>query len=235
MNNIIVLNNNAVASLRLGKVYEACNIMTEASNMFLHTQTDGIDTRRRRHRDCTISWTTIECCDRDPARDTKEGERPAVYPFAPTPIKPCCQKEFCTDNICCKECIDDSDVCPSNIAPVLWYNLGLCCQLLGSKIGHDTKEGRFYFDQATRLYEKVYNCCASENPSYGLATMKMAVLNNQGGMYFEMGKHEACSNVMKCLSNILASVSQSLMCRIWGVFYINLMLVDASPRPAAAA
>ena len=234
MNDIIVLNNNAIAYLQLGNVSEACNIMTQASNLFLQTQ-DALNMNRRKHRDCTISWTKIQCYDRDQTKEMKEGESPTIYPYAPTLIKPCCQKEFCTENICCTQCEDDSDICPSNVSPVLWYNLGLCCQMLGSDLGHDTKEGLFYFSQATRLYENVYVSCNNEHPSHGLSTMKMAILNNQGGIYFEMGKQEACTNIMKNLSDILASISQSILCRRWGVFYLNLMVLDASPRPAAAA
>eukprot|EP00536_Pseudo-nitzschia_multiseries_P003402 jgi/Psemu1/323010/estExt_fgenesh1_pg.C_520029 len=235
MNEIIVLNNNAIAYLQLGNKYDACNVMTEASNLFLHTQDIRHTEKRRRHRDCTISWTKIQCCDRDPAKASTEGESPIVYPYAPTLIKPCCQRKFSTENICCKRCHDDSDICPSNVAPVLWYNLGLCCQLLGSDLGQSTREGLFYLNQATRLYEKVYGSCGSDNPSHGLSTMKMAVLNNQGGIYFLMGEQEACSNVMRCLSDTLASISQSFLCTLWGVFYLNLMVLDVAPRPAAAA
>ncbi|OEU19809.1 hypothetical protein FRACYDRAFT_235872 [Fragilariopsis cylindrus CCMP1102] len=139
MNDIIVLNNNAIAYLQLGNVSEACNIMTQASN------------------------------------------------------------------------------------------------LLGSDLGHDTKEGKFYFDQSTRLYKKVFGSCCKEHPSHGLSTMKMAILNNQAGIFFEMGRQEACTTIMRSLSDILASISQSFLCRKWSVFYLNLMLLDASPRPASAA
>mmetsp|Transcript_33517 Transcript_33517/g.79019 ORF Transcript_33517/g.79019 Transcript_33517/m.79019 type:complete len:282 (-) Transcript_33517:2977-3822(-) len=235
MNEIIVLNNNAIAYLHLGNVCDACNIMTEASNLFLQTQDVGRTEKRRRHRDCTISWTKILCRERDPTKATMEVESPTVYPYAPTLIKPCCQKCFSTENSCCTLCEDDSDICPSNVAPILWYNLGLCCQLLGSDLGHNAKEGLFYLTQATRLYEKVYSSCGSENPSHGLSTMKMAVLNNQGGIYFLMGEQEAYSNVMRCLSDTLTSISQSFLCGLWGVFYLNLMVLDVAPRPAAAA
>lgn len=236
MNDIIVLNNNAITYLQRGNVYDACNIMTEASNLFLKTQ-DNQMTRRRKHRDCTISWTKIRRYEKYFMAETIPDDRPSIYPYAPTLIKPCCQNEYSTERRCCSHCIDDSDVCPSNVAPVLWYNLGLCCQLLGSDLGHDTKEGLFYLSQATRLYEKVYNSCGSDKPSHGLSTMKMSVLNNQGGIYYEMGNTEACTTVMRSLSDILRSISQSFLCRRWGVFYLNLMVLDATvtPRPAAAA
>jgi hypothetical protein len=239
MNDIIVLNNNAIAYLQLGNVSEACNIMTQASNLFLHTQDAQKSSTKRRHRDCTISWTKIQCSIEDNISNGENkqhgGENPTIYPYAPTLHKPCCQVEFCTENICCHQCQDDSDICPSNIAPVLWYNLALCCQLLGSDLGHYTKEGKFYFDQSTRLYEKVYGSCCKEHPSHGLSTMKMAILNNQAGIYFEMGRQEACTTIMRSLSDILASISQSFLCKKWSVFYLNLMLLDASPRSASAA
>ena len=237
MNSIIVLNNNAVRCLQTGNFYDACKLMTEATNiMFEHTH--GVHSlRRKKHRDCTITWTKIRKYGRDYTNDTKRDESPTIYPFAPTLIKPCCcsKKSMCFENHGCSQCHDDSDICPSNIAPIIWYNLGLCCQMLGSDIGQHTKEGHFYFNQATQLYQRVYNSCSSETPSHGLSTMKMAVLNNQGAMYFEMGEQEACSHVMKNLSDILSSISQSFMCRRWNVFYLNLMVFEAEPRPAAAA
>mmetsp|Transcript_20887 Transcript_20887/g.44064 ORF Transcript_20887/g.44064 Transcript_20887/m.44064 type:complete len:236 (+) Transcript_20887:249-956(+) len=235
MNEIIVLNNNAIASLQLGNVCDACNLMTEASNVFLSTQDVQKKKRRRKHRDCTISWTKVKCCDTDPTNGILQGESPIVYTHAPTLIKPCCQKVFRTENICCTQCQDDSDICPSNVAPILWYNLGLCCQLLGLDLGYNTIKGRFYVTQATHLYEKVYNSCGTENLSHGLSTLRMAVLNNQAGIYHVMGEQDACLNVMRYLSDTLESISQSFLCELWSVFYINLMVLNVTPHPAAAA
>lgn len=235
MNDIIVLNNNAIAYLQIGNSYDACKLMTEAANILFRTTQDVQSIRRKKHRDCTITWTKIRNYGRDDANDTKRDESPTIYPYAPTLVKPCCQTSFCTENQCCTQCEDDSDICPSSIAPILWYNLGLCCQMLGSDLGHHTKEGCFYFSQATQLYERVYRSCGSETPSHGLSTMKMAVLNNQGAMYFEMGEEEAFTNVMKNLSDILGSISQSFMCRRWNVFHLNLMVLDATPARSAAA
>lgn len=235
MNQIIALNNNAVASLKAGNFYDACKLMTEASsNLFLRTRDIRMNTRKK-HLDCNVSWTKVRSYGRNSTNDTNLDDSPTVYPYAPTLSKPCCQAACCTEKLCCNVCADDSDICPSNIAPILWYNLGLCCQLLGSDLGHHTKEGLFYLSQATRLYEKVYSSCGSETPSHGLSTMKMAVLNNQGAIYYEMGEQEECSKMMKSLSDILGSISQSFLCRRWDIFYLNLMVLDVTPRPAAAA
>jgi len=235
MNDIIVLNNNAIAYLQLGDFYHACQMMTEAANILVRQTQDAHLMRRKKHRDCTISWTKIQKYGSDFTSDTKRDGSPRIYPYAPTLYKPCCQKAFCTEKTCCGVCENDSDICPSNVAPIIWYNLGLCCQMLGSDIGPHKKEGVFYFNQATTLYEKVYSSCGSETPSHGLSTMKMAVLNNQGAMYFEMGEQEACSLVMKNLENILSSISQSFLCKRWDTFHLNLMVLGATPRPAAAA
>ena len=230
-----MLNNNAIAYLQVGNFCDACNLMTEASNVFLSTHDVQKKKRRRKHRDCTISWTKIKCCDIDPMEAIAQGESPTVYTHAPTFIKPCCQNFFRTENICRAQCEDDSGICPSNLAPILWYNLGLCCQLLGSDLGYKTKKGRFYLTQATDLYEKVYSSCGNENPSHGLSTLKMAILNNQAGIFHSMGEQDACLNVMRYLSDTLESIPQSVFCKLWNVFYINLMVLDVTPRPAAAA
>lgn len=291
MNEIIALNNTAIAYLQTGNVRKACNTMTEASNAFIRaTSTTENETaaasttgsgrqqqhRQRRHRDTTITWTKIESSPRydenngngkrrhDNKNDNSsgavnrrvrithdccsfdDGQSPTIYPYAPTLLKPCCQAQFKPDQVrrCCEVCRDDSGVCPSNIAPVLRYNVALCCQLLGSKLldeGADSREGLFYFDQATRLYEKVHGSCWSprlnlSRQSPGLLTMKMAVVNNQAAIYYESGKPEACAGAMRNLSETLASIPRSFLCGRWGTFRLNVMVVDAlSQRPPAAA
>ena len=235
MNDIIVLNNSAILCLQHGNFNDAFNIMIQASRiMFLVTQ-DTPSNARRKNRDCNIAWTRIRVDEREPTNDTKIDESPTIYPYAPTLIKPCCQNAFSTERICCTNCEDDSNVYPINLAPVVSFNLGLCCQLLGSDVGYHTREGSLYLNQATCLYEKVFRSCRSNWPSHGLSTMKMAVLNNQGGIFFQMGKQDACLNAMECMSDILASISQSFLCQKWGTFYLNLKLLHASSCPAAAA
>lgn len=264
MNEIIALNNTAIAYLQTGNIRKACNTMTECSNAFLRA-TSAVENkqRRRHHRDTTITWTKIESspqsCDNENNNSNggkrrhsydccscDDGQNPTIYPYAPTLLKPCCQAQFNPDEVrkSCDVCRDDSAVCPSNIAPVLRYNVALCCQLLGSKLleeGVDSKEGYFYFDQATRLYEKVHGSCWSprsnlSQQSPGLLTMKMAVVNNQAAIYYESGQPEAGAGAMRNLSETLASIPRSFLCGRWGTFRLNVMVVDAlSQRPPAAA
>eukprot|EP00532_Pseudo-nitzschia_australis_P007686 CAMPEP_0168163806 /NCGR_PEP_ID=MMETSP0139_2-20121125/578_1 /TAXON_ID=44445 /ORGANISM="Pseudo-nitzschia australis, Strain 10249 10 AB" /LENGTH=138 /DNA_ID=CAMNT_0008080737 /DNA_START=103 /DNA_END=520 /DNA_ORIENTATION=+ len=94
MNEIIVLNNNAIASLQLGNVCDACNLMTEASNVFLSTQDVQKKKRRRKHRDCTISWTKVKCCDTDPTNGILQGESPIDILMLPRLSNPAVRKSL---------------------------------------------------------------------------------------------------------------------------------------------
>lgn len=199
------------------------------------------DRKRRRmiHNDLVVSWVSFSS-----NTDTKSSEdlcHPSLYQYAPVIRQPCCESRFASSRSCFK-CRDDTGVCPCNIAPMIWYNLALTCQILGSECGGHTSDGVFYFKRSLYLYEKVLNVCTngrqqqSEN-SGGMANMRMAVLNNLACVHHELGSQEDCLTTMQTLKKSLHSVSRRNprgLLRNWRIFYVNLMLMGSS-RPAAAA
>jgi tetratricopeptide (TPR) repeat protein len=236
MNEALVLNNNAILYLQMGNAFEACNLLTEASNICLH-MTDGIEGKKRvKHRDNIITWINFSCGNFDNAKRDASDCPPAMYQYAPAVRKTCCHEEFTAERKYCHECFDDSSVCPCSIAPIIWYNLALSCQILGTELGGETKDGMFYFMRSTYLYEKVLDICGKDHQSQGLATLLIAVLNNQACIYYEIGRHDECSTLMQRLQNSLRSVSRPSLQRNWGVFHMNMIMMDsARRRPAAAA
>jgi hypothetical protein len=227
MNKIIVLNNNAVQCLKIGDAFEACNFLTEAST--LHTQiSDGHGRHRRvKHNDYRTGWVFFSGKEvshmQAEERNDQYGCPPIPYNFALAVRKTCCQVRFTTEEQRCHQCVDDTAVCPCSIAPILWYNLALTCQTLGTQFGGHTKDGMFYFMRANYLYNTVLDICFSETHRFS-TNLRSAVLNNMACIYRGMGRYEESRKLLHKLQALLRSVSRPFIyqeeCR---VFYTNTM------------
>ena len=111
-----------------------------------------------------------------------------------------------------KAIIDDSSVCPCILSPVIWYNLGLTCQILGTELGGETEDGLFYLRRSSYLYKKVISICRNGRQIRGLSTLLMAILNNQSCSLFEMGRYEEfwiAMRKLQCAIQTVARVSRT--------------------------
>jgi hypothetical protein len=249
MNDAIILNNNAVLSLQMGNAFEACNMLMEASSLYLQ-MTDGAaqssQHRRMKHRDHQIHWIDLSKSFETPSQC--EDSHPRLYNFALAISKPCCSSKhegsFPTDaeGMSCSECTDDSCVCPCSLSPVIWYNLGLSCHIMGKELSVSTQDGLFYLRRSNYLYKQLLNeisTTSGQPESKGVSTLFMAVLNNLACLYYEMGSPEDCVRTMRKLQGALASTGhRPTRCyqRDWGVFFTNLMMLECSgPNTAGAA
>jgi hypothetical protein len=247
MNEATVLNNNAILYLQMGNAFEACNLLTEASCICTR-MADAAESRRKSclvHRGRIMSWVNVAIDDFLLVK--RDGSHPSLYHFTPAIRKACCQKEdqdvICCERKHCQECVDDTNDCPCSIAPMVWYNLALTCQILGNEFGGGTtKDGVFYFERSTYLYKKVLNVCSMADGSTGLSTLLMAVLNNQACICYEMGKQDHCSALLGRLKHTLQAISLRYSSssrpyhhRNWGIFHVNLLMMMDSGRAAAAA
>eukprot|EP00934_Nitzschia_sp_Nitz4_P008756 Nitzschia sp. Nitz4//scaffold129_size63868//1754//2479//NITZ4_006192-RA/size63868-exonerate_est2genome-gene-0.17-mRNA-1//1//CDS//3329534884//8746//frame0 len=241
MNDVLELNNKAIRCLQKGNAFDACNLLTEASSICLKA-TDVPDRKRRRmkHSDYVISWMSFT--NNTVSKTSEFCCHPSLYTYAPVIRKPCCEARFSGKKSCFR-CRDDSNVCPCNIAPMIWYNLALSCQILGSECGGNTPDGDFYFKRSLYLYEKVLNVCSrgksqsETTANNGLSNMIMAVLNNLACVHHELGSQEDCISTMQTLKRSLHSVSKRSprgLLRNWRIFHVNLMLMSSAP-PAPAA
>jgi len=245
MNSVLELNNKAVRCLQNDDAFEACNLLTVASGLCLEvtsassTEGQGVKTRQRTiHQDHIISWISFPQECKVLGKDDEEACNPNVYQFAPTIRKLCCQERFFATGSCF-QCRDDTSVCPCSISPVIWYNLALCCQILGGKVGTSSEDRDFYLMRSLYLYEKVLKLCSHERAaeSGGLANLRMAVLNNLACVHHELGQQSDCAELMKCLKRSLQTVSRRnprRHMRNWRIFHVNLIMMG-STRPAAAA
>ena len=286
MNQTIQLNNKAVSCLQQGNAFDACNYLTEASGICLQIMdgqqhnAGGTNVIRRRtmiHRDHVITWVnfttskaarhynkTYLCNDDSSSNSDTDVDHcpPSMYHYAATIRTTCCRPRRQQD-LHCSKCIDDTNICPCSIAPIVWYNLALCCQLLGGELHREgaTNDCTFYYMRSLYLYDKVLNIFSKGNKDcQGLSTLLLAVLNNQACIYYEMGRHSECIYLMNRLKQSLefaASASSSssntnpnnnnnnnrrntataaAAQRNWGVFHMNMIMMDTErPRPAAAA
>jgi tetratricopeptide (TPR) repeat protein len=235
MNEAILLNNNAVLYLQMGNSFEACNFLTEASRICLDIMERAEKRQRMKHRDHVITWVNFSSSSTDMKREDSDCP-PTMYHYAATIRTTCCQQENACQSKRCSQCEDDEYICPCSIAPIVWYNLALCCQLLGAELGGGTSDGAFYYMRSTYLYEKVLNIYSNEKHSQGLSTLLMAVLNNQACIHYELGRLSEFACLMHRMQQSLRAVSRPANPRNWGVFHMNMIMMDSErPRPAAAA
>lgn len=241
MNKALALNNSAIQCLKDGDAFEACDLLTEASGICLHLTEGPGSQRRLYHREHIISWINFSRSDCDERKgDGADAYDLCLYHYAAAIRKTCCStnpslhRGSC--NQFCHQCMDDSEECPCSLAPVIWYNLAISCQILGSELGTGTNDGTFYFMRSIYLYEKVLGICTSENRSHGLSTLFMAVLNNLAFIHYETGRFDQCSNLLQRLNCNLRSNGRLAVQRSWGIFVMNMLMMDTTrPRPAAAA
>jgi tetratricopeptide (TPR) repeat protein len=244
MNEAIILNNNALLYLQMGNAFEACNLLTKASGLYLQMTDSGHRGNRHRtkHTEHQISWINLSAennrgCSR---RDNNEcGSHPGLYNSGLTVAKCCCQKKYSTEDARCVSCMDDSCMCPCVLSPVIWYNLGLTCQILGTEVGGSTtQEGIFYLSRSRYLYDKVVNICSKGlvQETKGLSTLLMAALNNQACISYEMGSYEEYYTAMRRLRCTLHSTYGAARRPAWAVFYTNTLMLECStPTTAGAA
>ncbi len=133
MNEAIILNNNAILYLQMGNAFEACDLLTQASGLYLQLTDGGVgNTHRTKHREHRIDWVDFSIAEDECQKHCTD--RPKLYKSGLVVCNTCCHREFTTstEDSRCVGCIDDSSVCPCILSPVIWYNLGLACQILGT-------------------------------------------------------------------------------------------------------
>ena len=229
MEEAIILNNNAILYLQLRNPFEACNLLTQASGLYLQLTDGGVGNQHQtQHKEHRIDWVNFSMSEwivrNNSSRDDIEHRPiPLLYQSGLTVHANCCNHDY-------------TDTCPCILSPVIWYNLGLTFQILGQELGASTEDGLFYLRRSNYLYEKVLTICNNGRKTRGLTTLLMAVLNNQACLQFEFGNLESFWVTLRSLRrrmNEIVSSEGPERNPEWCAFYANLTMLD-SPEPCTA-
>eukprot|EP00339_Tiarina_fusa_P015266 CAMPEP_0117044214 /NCGR_PEP_ID=MMETSP0472-20121206/30668_1 /TAXON_ID=693140 ORGANISM="Tiarina fusus, Strain LIS" /NCGR_SAMPLE_ID=MMETSP0472 /ASSEMBLY_ACC=CAM_ASM_000603 /LENGTH=214 /DNA_ID=CAMNT_0004755907 /DNA_START=79 /DNA_END=723 /DNA_ORIENTATION=- len=125
-----------------------------------------------------------------------------------------------------------SQLCPCGFAWSIWFNLALCCSVIGTRLG---EKGKPFLEMAYDLYEKVQRRVDSE-PSRNnrhWAMMTMVVSNNQACIFHDFCMH---GNAVLCLHRLASTLAscQDMEVEDRGNFCLNLQILGSQTLAAAA-
>jgi hypothetical protein len=252
MNKIIDLNNLAIRYLNEGNAFEASTHLARAYCVYLGT-TGGVDCRWGiEHKTYSTSWVSFQQNSED--KTHSRGFPPPIIAeklslMMHPPIlcqcslsikKPCCNvapAKVHGVSTRCQQCNEDDDlICPCSISPIILYNLGLVCQILGIQYGACTNDGMFYLTRSNYMYERVLGICITGHGSTFQATLQATVQNNLACLYHEIGRQDKGRAILENLRYSLRSMSTIFLHPNWRIFCINMDILDGNARsPTAGA
>lgn len=216
----IDLNNNAIVSLKEGNVLKAFELLSKASKITQkgvarHTHVDtGNSTYRFHWEDCSMAFSY-----KNPDTESSaswEGSVPFLFLRG---LRVSTSPETEIDKLC-----------PCGFAWVIWYNLALCCSLLGTRLGD---RGYGLLRTAFDLYLKVQRRIDNEPPSMHWNVLQMAVMNNQACVYHDFAMREAKGECLDKLATTLLT-TPDLKGEDRKSFFLNLQILKGHNIAAAA-
>jgi hypothetical protein len=197
MNSVsIELNNRAVAYLQSGNSVKAFELLsTNAYNIALqvvtttnHTHVDSdISTFRFQWEDCSKPGISNK-----PTSSTWE-EGSATFLFL-RGLRVSVSNDVGVDE----------ELCTCGYAWVIWYNLALCCSVIGTRLG---ERGQKLLETAIDLYCRVQRQIDKEPSSKHWDLLRMAVMNNQACIYHGFGMRVKTRECLEQLAFIVLKSS----------------------------
>jgi hypothetical protein len=215
----IELNNQAIAVLQAGNVIRAYKLLSKSSNITMkgfasHPRIDTENSTYRFHwEDCSDAFSQKVT---SAGRSSWEGSVPFLFLRGLRVSTP-------TD-------ADVDGLCPRGFAWVIWYNLALCCSLLGTRLG---ERGVTLLNSAFDLYQKVQRRVDSEPPSRHWKIMQMALMNNQACIYYDLSMREATAECLERLARTLLT-APDMQGEDRKGFFLNLQILGGHVNAAAA-
>ena len=213
------LNNHAIADLQAGNIVKAFELLSKASKITMsgvanHAHIDTASTTYQFHwEDCHSILSLRSFSSRVVAF---EGSTPFLFMRALRVTTPFRQ--------------DINRLCPCGFAWVVWYNLALCCSLIGTRLG---EKGILLLRTAFDLYQKVQRRIDREPPSKHWSILQMAVINNQACIYRDFGMREGEEERLEKLAIALLKSCDSKGVD-WDGFFLNLQILGRSSLASAA-
>lgn len=215
MNQIAIdLNNRGVQALERGDSVSAFQAFSKAANITM------VLIENHRHissgaHSFQFHWIN---CDHPSLLLRKEGCAPFLFLRALTISSPRCGNH------------QVNNLCPCGFAWAIWFNLALCCSILGTKLG---EKGRLFMEMAHDLYGKVQRRVESEPPSRHWQMLAMAISNNQACIFSELSMQQASLECLKRLAVALSSCKE-IEVEDRGDFCLNLQILGSQTIAAAA-
>ena len=125
--------------------------------------------------------------------------------------------------------------CPCGYAWAIWFNLALCCSVLGTRLG---EKGRPFLEMGNDLYLRVQRRVDSElhatsySPHWQM--LAMAISNNQACLFYDLSMQQASMECLRRLACVLQSCSD-MEVEDRGDFCLNLQILVGSQTIAPAA
>ena len=215
----IELNNLAVAYLQSGNIIQAFELLSKASNIAMqvvpnHTHVDSDGSIFLFH------WVEQDRCSTAATSNNSlnlslEGSTPFLFLRA--------LRVSVSDDV-----LDVDKLCPCGYAWVIWYNLAICCSVIGTRLG---ELGQNLLETAFDLYCRVQRQIDSEPSSEHWNLLQMAVINNQACIYHDFGMGE---ETREFLEQLAVTVLKSSEDRMRAFFFINLQILGNDSVASAA-
>ena len=120
--------------------------------------------------------------------------------------------------------------CACGLAWCVWFNLALCANVLGSRLGD---RGRSLLEVAFDLYHKVQKRIDCEPSSKHWDLLQMAVLNNRACIYRDMALHDELNICLDELGAVVHSASSVEDFHKWS-FVLNVEILGNTTTAASA-
>ena len=124
-------------------------------------------------------------------------------------------------------------LCPCGYAWAIWFNLALCCSVIGTRLG---EKGKPFLETAYDLYQKIQQRVDNE-PSKNnrhWAMISMIASNNQACIFYDFCMHDDALLCLNRLASTLASCEDSMGVEDRGEFCLNLQILGDQTVAAAA-
>ena len=210
----IELNNRGITEMQSGNVALAFALLSEAGNITVR----GMPNNRHVDSDTTtfrFQWE--ECSSKVKELPTWEGTLPFLYIRA--------LRISFTGTIA-----DVNGQCACGFAWCIWYNLALCANVLGSRLGD---RGRSLLDFAFDLYHKVQMRIDCEPSTKHWDLLQMAVLNNQACIYHDFARHDELTTCLEELGSFVLK-SRSVEDAYKRSFVLSLEILGNTMAAASA-
>ena len=232
MNQIAInLSNRGVTELHRGDAITAFQSLSKAANIVMvgiqnhHHVNIGANVFNFQWEDCSSGCV--------PQKKTQpqhlEGSAPFLFLRA---LRISTTTTSAERTFCGTRDIDDivEHLCPCGYAWVIWFNLALCCSVLGTRLG---EKGKLFLEMAHDLYDKVQRRVDSEPSTRHWSMLAMAVSNNQACLFHDFAMH---GDAVVCLQRLATTLSacQDLEVADRGDFCLNLQILSGHTMAAAA-